>query len=185
MSNLVVNFAIYGALPNGNGNFAEAFDVTQELQFHINQNSGIVSCNDNKFGDPAPGNGKHFGALVTRDGSELFFACDEGQTIDFNHGGGSARGESPIPTQDLVVKFAVYGALPGGSLSSAQAADIGKVLQDHLNLGGPSVACNNDSFGDPSFGNKKHFAAVVARGGRDLHFACQEGQTINFRSGGQ
>jgi hypothetical protein len=142
-------------------------------------------CNNNSFGDPSSGNGKHFGALVTRDGSELFFACNEGQEIDFNHGGGSARGESPIPTQDLVVKFAVYGALPGGNLSAAQAADVGKILQDRLNLGNSFIACNNDIFGDPSPGNKKHFAAIVTRGGRDLHFACQEGQVINFRRGGQ
>jgi hypothetical protein len=177
---LVVKFAIYGALPGGASNNAEAFDVTQKLQALINANGGIVACNNNHFGDPAFGNDKHFGALVTRNGSDFYFACDEGQTIDFNHGGGPAQRRS-----DLVVKFAVYGALPGGNLSNAEAFDVTARLQDLLNQSNGPVACNNQSFGDPAVGNTKHFAAVVTRNGRDLHFACQEGQVINFRTGGE
>jgi hypothetical protein len=68
---LVVKFAIYGALPGGASNNAEAFDVTQKLQALINANGGIVACNNNHFGDPAFDNDKHFGALVTRNGSDF------------------------------------------------------------------------------------------------------------------
>ncbi len=84
MSNLVVKFAVYGALPGGASTNAEAFDVTQKLQTLINASGGIVACNNNNFGDPAFGNDKHFGALVTRNGTDFYFACDEGQKIDFN-----------------------------------------------------------------------------------------------------
>lgn len=185
MPNLVVKFAVYGALPGGNSNMAQAFDVSEELQTRINQNAGIVQCNNNSFGDPSFGNDKHFGALVTRDNDDLYFACNEGQTIDFNHGGGNPRG-APTPTQEaLVVKFAVYGALPGGNLSAAHAFDVTRILQDRLNLSNGPVTCNNDSFGDPSPGNKKHFAAIVRhRNQEDFRFACEEGQTIDFRNAG-
>jgi hypothetical protein len=107
-------------------------------------------------------------------------ACDENQTIDFNHGGGVAK-----PPSLFTVKFAVYGALPGGDPSNAQAADVTAVVQTLLNRsGGAAVECNQQNFGDPSPGNKKHFAAIVTRGGRDFHFACQERQTIDVAEGG-
>jgi hypothetical protein len=181
----VVKSAVYGALPNGDANNAKAADVTQSLQNHINNLNGVVRCDNDSFGDPAPGFDKHFGAVVTRTGNDgsvddFFFACDEGQTIDFNTQGGRAQQKSA-----LSVKFAVYGALPGGSPVDAQAFDVGARLQDLLNLHQDGrVAIDNDSFGDPSVGNTKHFAAIVSRGGSDLHFACQEGQTIDFTQGG-
>jgi hypothetical protein len=107
-------------------------------------------------------------------------ACDENQTIDFNHGGGVAK-----PPSLFTVKFAVYGALPGGDPSNAQAADVTAVVQTLLNRsGGAAVECNQQNFGDPSPGNKKHFAAIVTRGGRDFHFACHERQTIDVAEGG-
>jgi hypothetical protein len=43
---------------------------------------------------------------------------------------------------------------------------------------------NAQNLGDPSPGNKKHFGAIVSRGGRDFLFACQEGQQIDFAEGG-
>jgi hypothetical protein len=180
MANLFVRNAVYGALPDGDGTNAQAFDVTSALQTLIDLHAGVVSCDNNSFGDPAQGFNKHFGAVVNRDGTDFSFACDEGQTIDFNHGGGVIG-----PSSDLVVKFAVYGALPNGDPSAAEAADVTAVLQALINQSGGPVACDNNSFGDPAVGFTKHFAAVVNRGGADLHFACQEGQTIDFRFGGQ
>jgi hypothetical protein len=116
---------------------------------------------------------------------ECFFACEENQTIDFNHGGvpvGFAEG--PDPKGDLIVKFAVYGALPGGDRSNAKTIVAKGFLQGLLNKN-PIVVCNNETFqNDPASGNLKHFAAMVHRGGRDFAFACAEGQTINFENGG-
>jgi len=178
MAKLVVKNAIYGALPGGNSNDARAFNVTAQLQELLNSGTGVVACNNANFGDPAPGFTKHFGALVERDGTALYFACNEGQTIDFTHGGGVA------PLQTMTVKFAVYGALPGGAPSEAQAFDVTSVVQAMVNQSGGPVACNNASFGDPSPGNGKHFAAVVNRSGADHNFACAEGQVINFSTGG-
>jgi hypothetical protein len=139
----------------------------------------VVICGNDAFGDPAQGSTKHFGALVARNGVSFYFACEENQTIDFNHDGGPAQAPSP-----LQVKFAVYGALPNGDRSEARAFDVTSVVQATLNRSGGPVACNNNTFGDPSPGSQKHFAAVVTRGGKDFHFACIEGQTIDFAQGG-
>ena len=183
---LTVKFAVYGALPGGDADNAQAIDVTHKLQNLINNNGGIVACNDKNFGDPSSGNLKHFGALVLRNGAQTFFACEENQTIDFNRGGGGFLvGDNPSPRGNLAVKFAVYGALPGGDRSNCQASDVTRDLQKLLNDKGGQVVCNNESFPpDPAFGNAKHFAAVVNRNGRDFAFACAEGQTINFENGG-
>lgn len=65
-----------------------ARDVTQLLQNALDKAStkGVVNINNNNMGgDPCPGNTKAFGAVVTLDGAPLFFACLEGQTVDFFH----------------------------------------------------------------------------------------------------
>jgi hypothetical protein len=181
MAVIRVQFAVFGALPGGDSTKAEAFDVTSQLQTFIDEGGGVTEITIG-FGDPSPGNLKHFGAKVIRDGQEVFFACEENQFIDFNHGGGPPISGS-APANDFLVKFAGYGALPGGNLSEAQAFDVTSHLQALLNIG-PVITANNTFFSDPSPGNQKHFAAVVARGGQDFHFACAEGQNIDFRSGG-
>jgi hypothetical protein len=180
MPNPVVKYAVYGALPNGSANNAKAFDVTKSLQNSINNNNGIVSIENSSFaGDPAPNNTKHFGAIVARGNQNFYFACQEGQQIDFIHDGGVAL------STPLQVVFAVYGALPGGNQDDARASDVTAVLQSLLAQNNGTVAINNVSFGgDPSPSNTKHFAAVVKRGGSDYYFACQEGQTIDFNVGG-
>lgn len=176
MAKFTVNYAVYGALPGGNPESAEAYNVTAQLSGVLNAPgaTGVVPCGNNLKGDPSPGNQKHFGAVV----NNRYFACQEGQTIDFNHAGGTAS------SSGLVVRFAVYGALPGGDESNAQAFDVTALVQATVNESGGVVACDNASFGDPSPGNQKHFAAVVNRGGNDWTFACVEGQTIDFKSGG-
>jgi hypothetical protein len=176
MAHFTVKYAVYGALPGGNAENAQAFNVTSQLSAVLNDPgaTGVVQCGNNLKGDPSPGNPKHFGAIV----NNRYFACEEGQTIDFNHAGGAAR------SSGLAVKFAVYGALPGGNESDAQAFDVTALVQAIVNESGGTVACDNASFGDPSPGNNKHFAAVVNRRGTDLYFACIEGQTIDFRNGG-
>jgi len=177
---LQVQWATYGALAGGSSDNAQAYDVTHALQQAIGSNAGVVACNNTSFGDPSPGNDKHFGAVVNRNGQNFFFACNEGQTIDFNHQGGAV-----MPHSNLQVLYAVYGALPGGVLSEAKAADVGAILQDQLNSGNGVVACNNATLGgDPAPGYQKHFAAEVKRNGVAYDFACQEGQTINFNVGG-
>ena len=190
---LTVKFAVYGALPGGDGNHAQAIDVTQKLQNLINNNGGIVTCNNSNFTDPSPGNLKHFGAKIIRSGRETVFACEENQTIDFNHAGdfNCCASSNPGSSKSLLtVKFAVYGALPGGNRSAAQATDVSALLQANLDQKSPIVVCGNDAFAvDASPGNRKHFAAVVNRFGldgtrRDFAFACAEGQTINFQNGG-
>ncbi len=78
--------ASYGALIGGNENDTGAFNVTGTLQGLLDNNpNGVVTINnDSMGGDPAPGNTKHFGAIVIVNGDTLPFACEEGQTIDFS-----------------------------------------------------------------------------------------------------
>src|ERR1039458_1802329 len=177
--NFIVSYAVYGALYNGNSESAAAFDVSTELDALLNAqgSTGIVQCGNNLKGDPAQGNKKHFGALV----NDRFYACEEGQTIDFSQGGGLSAGDPGPDRVSLVVQFAVYGALAGGDKNKAQAFDVTALLQAELNLHGGTVTCGNSLFGDPSPNNQKHFAAVITR--HDLAnygFACAEGQTIVF-----
>jgi hypothetical protein len=183
-----VKFAVFGALPEENADNAKAFDITQKLQDLINANAAAVAFGFNNFGDPSPGDKKHFGAVVERNGIPATFACEEDQTIDFTKGGGNERpfppgDPNPKPTGNLTVKFATYGALAGGDRSNAQACDVSAILQVLLNKNSV-VVFNNANFIDSSPGNLKHFAAVVNRDGRDFAFACGEGQTINFENGG-
>lgn len=88
MSEIKVDFAVYGALKNGNENNGLAMNVKSILQNLINQNDGIVTITNSYMGgDPCLGNTKQFGAQIRRKGSVFHYACMEGQTIDFEHGG--------------------------------------------------------------------------------------------------
>ena len=80
----------------------------------------------------------------------------------------------------IEAQFAVWGALANGDPNNAQAADVGRKLQQFFNDGVTSLTINDDNFGDPAVGFTKHFAATVRSNGRVSHYACQEGQTINF-----
>ena len=90
MSALQVKVAIYGALCGGQDQM-HAMDVTTQLQAALDSagNSGIVNINnDSMGGDPCRGTTKAFGAVVALNGVPLFYACLEGQTIDFFHSQG-------------------------------------------------------------------------------------------------
>jgi hypothetical protein len=88
---LKVLFATYGALPNGNQADAQGFIVTKALQRLIDNTGGIVAINNTSFNDPVVNFEKHFGAVVVRDGVQRCFACQEGQTINFNVAGGTTQ----------------------------------------------------------------------------------------------
>lgn len=86
MAALTVKYAVYGALAGGNDNSSQAVDVTNALQTAIDSSQGIVRIDNGTMGgDPSHGNKKHFGACVALDAQDRFFACEEGQTIDFFH----------------------------------------------------------------------------------------------------
>jgi hypothetical protein len=78
--------------------------------------------------------------------------------------------------------FAVWGALANGNPNTARAADVGGRLQQLFDAGETTVTINDDNLGDPAVGFEKHFAATVNNNGRVSHYACQEGQTINFQT---
>jgi hypothetical protein len=82
----------------------------------------------------------------------------------------------------IEAQFAVWGALANGSANDAEAADVAAKLQQFFNEGVTLVTINDDNFGDPAVGFTKHFAATVNDNGRVSHYACEEGQTINFLS---
>ncbi|HEU0300793.1 MAG TPA: hypothetical protein VFR37_15130 [Longimicrobium sp.] len=77
--------ASYGALVNGDENQSAAFDVTVKLQGLLDHlSNGVVTINNTMMGgDPAPGNTKHFGAVLDVNGTRVAFACQEDQTINF------------------------------------------------------------------------------------------------------
>ena len=83
-----VVYAVYGAL-DGN-QVPRGQDVQKALQTQLNNtpNKVVTINNANMGGDPADGVEKHFGAYVevgqTQPISPIYFACQEGQTIDFS-----------------------------------------------------------------------------------------------------
>jgi hypothetical protein len=175
-----VRFAIYGALRGGNPETAVAYDVTERLQYEIDQSrSKQVKANSEIFDDPSPGTKKQFGAIINRDGTDFLFACEEGQMINFAGGGGTVK------KSKVTVKSAVYGCLPSGAALS-KAQDVTLVLQQLLNNSDQPIACNNANFlHDPAPGYKKQFFAVVTRENEgDRYYACEEGQSIDFNVGG-
>lgn len=88
MSDIKVDFAVYGALKNGTSNSGKAMDVKATLQNLINQNNGVVTITSSYLGgDPCMGFTKQFGAQIQRKDGTFHFACMEGQTIDFSCGG--------------------------------------------------------------------------------------------------
>jgi hypothetical protein len=107
---VTVLYAVYGAL-DGN-QVARAQDVKKALQTLLNQtlpdgtpNNVVTIDNANMGGDPAVGLVKHFGAYVEvgrpgQPGTTIYFACQEGQKIDFSgiYGPVLERGAAPPPT---------------------------------------------------------------------------------------
>jgi len=178
MAHFVVKHAVYGALAAKDAWSGKAYEVSAALQTLINQGTGVVACSDASFGDPAPGVTKHFGAVVTRDGEDFYFAGQEGDLIDFNHEGGCHR------TTTAEVVFAVYGALHGNKSARERCFEVSAILQGLLANNSGTVTINNTSFGgDPAPFAVKHFAAMVKDGANTTYYACQEGQTINFGTG--
>ncbi len=82
-----MKFAVYGALGYDDLSYGHAFDVTAGLQAALNDNGSVVVCGNALFGDPNYNNTKHFAAVVNRGGTDFYFACQEGQTINFAKGG--------------------------------------------------------------------------------------------------
>ena len=82
----------------------------------------------------------------------------------------------------ITVNSAIYGALKGGNENKTQAVSVVQALQDQIDANQGIVKIDNSTMGgDPSKGNKKHFAASVnVDGNNNICFACEEGQTIDF-----
>jgi hypothetical protein len=86
-SALQVQIAVYGALCGGPDDM-HANDVTTQLQAALDAlgNNGEVNINnDSMGGDPCHGKTKAFGAVVSLNGVPMYFACLEGQSVDFFH----------------------------------------------------------------------------------------------------
>ncbi|WP_296382875.1 hypothetical protein [Winogradskyella sp.] len=89
---VTVDFAVYGALVSGSKPGSDrAANVKSEVQSAINANNAEFRINNSSLGsDPSPGQEKHFGAQITRNGQTYYYACKEGQKLDFLRGGSPA-----------------------------------------------------------------------------------------------
>ena len=82
---IIVKFACYGALVNGDSTQCRSANVQKLLQALIDKGTTTVEINNQTMGgDPSPGNPKHFGALISQAGEERFYNCGEGQSLDFS-----------------------------------------------------------------------------------------------------
>lgn len=84
-----VEFAVYGALVSGsNPGSDRAANVKSIVQSNIDSMQAEFRINNKNLGsDPSPGQEKHFGAQITRNGNTYYYACKEGQQLDFLRGG--------------------------------------------------------------------------------------------------
>ena len=88
MSEIKVDFAVFGVLKGGNENNGLAIDVKTKLQQLIDQNKGIVTIESSYLGaHNSLGKTNRLGAQIQRAGGTYHFACQEGQTINFEQGG--------------------------------------------------------------------------------------------------
>ncbi|MEQ8909539.1 MAG: hypothetical protein RIC95_10130 [Vicingaceae bacterium] len=88
MADIRVKDAVYGAVSKDSTRKCQSMDASTALQKAIDANQGIVRIDNQNLGfDPSPGNWKHLIAVVNRDDGNYYFACKEGQTVDFNSGG--------------------------------------------------------------------------------------------------
>jgi len=86
MNNIKVIRAQYGTFDENNSNKWQTTDVTQTLQKVINTSGGYVEIDNNTMETNSPSNNtKHFAAIIEHNSTPYFFACSEGQTVNFNN----------------------------------------------------------------------------------------------------
>ena len=84
----------------------------------------------------------------------------------------------------IKVDFAVYGSLKGGNEINGRAMDVKLTLQELIDQNKGIVTINSQYMGVNPTGKMNTLGAQIRRQDGTLHFACQEGQTINFKLGG-
>ena len=84
----------------------------------------------------------------------------------------------------IKVDFAVYGSLKGRNEINGMAMDVRLVLQKLIDENKGVVTIDNKCMGGNPLGKTNILGAQVQRQDGTYHFACQEGQTINFKQGG-
>ena len=91
MSHYTVKSAVYGAF-SSNPQPSQVANVTAALQAALDRSADgkVVVNNSSMGGDPSVGIDKHFGAVLNTGVGEQYYACGEGQTIDFSHAATSA-----------------------------------------------------------------------------------------------
>jgi hypothetical protein len=89
MSKITVEFAVYGALYDGNPDISLVSNVKPSLQTAIDSSSDgrVVINNETMGGDPCPLYLKGFGATIIRDEITRYYVCTEGQTVNFSQSG--------------------------------------------------------------------------------------------------
>jgi hypothetical protein len=125
---LIIVKAEYGNLPDG-----KAADVSEKVKSMIKDNSLNVEVSDHNFGASSDKAAKKLKVSYTIDGIYRSKTVDEGETLD-------------ISTR-LVIRKAVYGALPNGPLT-----DVTEDVADLVRKNSLMVQATNDRFGDPANG---------------------------------
>jgi len=153
---LIIVKAEYGNLPDG-----KTADVTEKVKGMAKDNSLNVEASKSNFG-PSPDKGAcKLKVSYTFDGIYRSKTVDEGETLD-------------ISTR-LIIRKAVYGALPKGPM-----ADVTEDVADMVRKNSLTVEANNERFGDTASGIVKKLRVDYTIDGVDKSMTVAENATLRI-----
>lgn len=158
---LVIQSALFGDLEND-----KTVDVTRKLTSLVKDGNLSVVASSKTFGDPAPGAAKKLKVGYTLDGIYRSKTVEEDQTLD-------------ISTR-LLIRRAVYGALPNGPLADVTEQVAGMIRKNTL-----SVRADNEQFGDPANGVVKRLRVDYTFDGKEKSKSVEENQTLAISEKGE
>jgi hypothetical protein len=77
---------------------------------------------------------------------------------------------------------AAWGAVGGKCGAAGCATDVTQLVRQKVQSSIFKFTADDSTFGDPNYGEKKHFGVVYQVNDEIWAFACEEGQTVILRS---
>jgi hypothetical protein len=165
---LVIVKAVYGDMSDSSA----TADVTKIVADKVKDNAVFIEVNNDNFDDPASGVTKQLKVDFTIDGVAGSKSVYERGKLKLS------LQDKPDPAKNsrppkLVIRKAVYGALPDGDTIDVTSIVAGMVSKDAL-----KVDVNNDNFGDPAVEVGKKLRVDYALNGNDGTKTVEEGKTL-------
>jgi hypothetical protein len=172
---LVIVKAVYGDLSDSSA----TADVTKIVADKVKDNAVFIEVNNDNFDDPASGVTKQLKVDFTIDGVAGSKSVYERGKLKLS------LQDKPDPAKNsrppkLVIRKAVYGALPDGDTIDVTSIVAGMVSKDALKMD-----VNNDCFGDPAVEVGKKLRVDYTLNGNDGTKTVEEGKTLTITGDSQ